>query len=300
MNDMHPPSGGRNPAESALGQDAQPLNPATPKTSAAQSAAPDCSAMQRASLQRRLDLLVDGELSSADQRALFAELDQQPFDWRRCALAFLEARAWNDGAVGFVKEDRDEPPSKPFSEPNPAFPVETDVEPALTRSAADHQEQHPPQRLSIFTGPWFSIAATLLLTVLVGLEVRDRWQPGSSDAPQLASSKPPSAPPVYIPFNPHSLNPPTATLADNPLAGALTLAEPDRPPVQVPVYSSDEFDEQWAMERLTSLPDEVRRRLESMGYQVVERREWNPVVLSDGRQVMVPVNLVEIRRAPKP
>ena len=47
-----------------------------------------------AAVERRIDLLVDGELSEADRRALLLELEHDPDGWRRCALAFLEAQCW--------------------------------------------------------------------------------------------------------------------------------------------------------------------------------------------------------------
>ena len=42
----------------------------------------------------RIDMLVDGELSEADRRALLLQLEHDPDGWRRCALAFLEAQCW--------------------------------------------------------------------------------------------------------------------------------------------------------------------------------------------------------------
>src|ERR1017187_1735563 len=44
--------------------------------------------------ERQFDLLVDGELSEADRRALLLQLEHEPDGWRRCALAFLEAQCW--------------------------------------------------------------------------------------------------------------------------------------------------------------------------------------------------------------
>ena len=42
----------------------------------------------------QFDLLVDGELSEADRRALLLRLEHETDGWRRCALAFLEAQCW--------------------------------------------------------------------------------------------------------------------------------------------------------------------------------------------------------------
>ncbi|MEM7384087.1 MAG: hypothetical protein AAF514_04005 [Verrucomicrobiota bacterium] len=44
-----------------------------------------------AELQDRIDLLVDGELSSEERVVLFEELDQRPGEWRACALTYVEA-----------------------------------------------------------------------------------------------------------------------------------------------------------------------------------------------------------------
>ncbi len=42
------------------------------------------------------DRLVDGELSDAERQALLESLDERPREWRRCALAFLEAQSWRE------------------------------------------------------------------------------------------------------------------------------------------------------------------------------------------------------------
>ncbi len=49
-------------------------------------------------LERLIDRLVDNELPQALRRPLLLELDKRPQGWRRCALAFLEAQAWQSGA----------------------------------------------------------------------------------------------------------------------------------------------------------------------------------------------------------
>ena len=41
-----------------------------------------------------IDRLVDGELTAGEERSLLTALEFQPDAWRRCALAFLEARSW--------------------------------------------------------------------------------------------------------------------------------------------------------------------------------------------------------------
>ncbi|MDA7978157.1 MAG: hypothetical protein MPJ50_05230 [Pirellulales bacterium] len=47
-----------------------------------------------AELERLIDRLVDNEVPQPLRRSLLVELDRRPQGWRRCALAFLEAQAW--------------------------------------------------------------------------------------------------------------------------------------------------------------------------------------------------------------
>ena len=45
-------------------------------------------------LAEDLDRLVDEEMSADERRAFLIRLDEAPQGWRQCALAFLEAQAW--------------------------------------------------------------------------------------------------------------------------------------------------------------------------------------------------------------
>src|SRR5689334_11682113 len=50
------------------------------------------------------DRLVDGELTPSERRQLLTALDDRPEDWRRCAIAFLEAQSWREG-LGQIARD---------------------------------------------------------------------------------------------------------------------------------------------------------------------------------------------------
>ena len=54
--------------------------------------------------QQMLDLLVDGELTDDQERALLFELSRTPDGWQQCALAFLEARCWHRGFAGLQRQ----------------------------------------------------------------------------------------------------------------------------------------------------------------------------------------------------
>ena len=45
-------------------------------------------------VSRLIDRLVDGELNEVERRNLLQRLDTEPLEWRRCALAFMEAQTW--------------------------------------------------------------------------------------------------------------------------------------------------------------------------------------------------------------
>lgn len=53
-----------------------------------------------------LDRLVDNELPEDQRRRLLAELERRPDQWRRCALAFLEAQAWSSGLREMLAGDQ--------------------------------------------------------------------------------------------------------------------------------------------------------------------------------------------------
>ena len=61
---------------------------------------------------RRLDLLVDGELNEDDRGELLRGLDREPDGWRRCAMAFLEAQAWKQ-ALGAMFRPAAQAEAKP-------------------------------------------------------------------------------------------------------------------------------------------------------------------------------------------
>lgn len=48
--------------------------------------------------QTIIDRLVDGELDENERREALLAIESSPDDWRRCALAFLEAQQWTQAA----------------------------------------------------------------------------------------------------------------------------------------------------------------------------------------------------------
>ncbi len=120
--------------------------------------------------ERRLDLLVDGELSEEDRRALLRLLDREPGGWRRCALAFLEAQAWKRELPALLDSSG--------GEPGPAEPRRRWWWSRHAGTAAGHGRQLP-------------VALTLGMTLVAGMKwpsvTDDREPPRRIRAPAAAS-----------------------------------------------------------------------------------------------------------------
>lgn len=145
--------------------------------------------------QRLLDLLVDNELSLAERRELLGRLDEQPDGWRRCALAFLEAQAW-----------------------------QTEL-PEVTRAAAEpmpgESEPGPRRGGSLGWSNYLSLAASFLLAFGLGL-----WMRGAGTTPANPQPSNPGVAQTQAGGN--------AQLASDGLAGALTVPGSEQPvPVYV-------------------------------------------------------------------
>ncbi|HUG89436.1 MAG TPA: hypothetical protein VML55_01295 [Planctomycetaceae bacterium] len=67
-------------------------------------------------------------------------------------------------------------------------------------------------------------------------------------------------------------------------------------PVEVPLVDVSEVGLAWPGPA-SALPLELRRRLEQTGHSIHETRHWVPVQLHDGRQVLLPVDHVQVELA---
>jgi hypothetical protein len=114
-----------------------------------------------------IDRLVDGELDPVSRRDLLLRLDASPDGWRRCALAFLEAREFAEVARAWTREH--------------AAPAVSRVEPRRRPSAAI----------------WAMAASVLGLAFLSGFAARG-WATSAvavrSDPPRLLAETKPARP----------------------------------------------------------------------------------------------------------
>ncbi len=228
-----------------------------------------------------LDRLVDGELTEADERDVIAQLNTIPDGWRRCALAFLEARCWQRAAA-HIRELS-------------AVPAPT----GATVSAERDPQGTPPG-----TGNRSSRSA------------RCSWSPSRSArcCPEPGWAALPHWPTAAT----SGTNSHAGTLVDNaqqglptaPGAGQDLIAQPNVPdssdlllgnvrlvdnagqPFDIPVYDWNEDVAEQLMYPAQALPSEFYQQLKR--HEVRSHQRFVPVRLQDGRQVVVPVQKVEI------
>jgi hypothetical protein len=212
--------------------------------------------------RRVLDRLVDGELSLDERRQLLAAFDDEPAAWRRCALAFLEAQTWRLEMSRLANE------------------------PVVAQVSA-------PAKIPRATANWLrglAVAASLLLAFALGT-----WIPSSepnatsvADRPAVASDQrqPPSG--EIDTHQPEEANGNTSWLTLEPVSGS-------DEPIHVPlVDDSVENPAEFFSDRAPIAPS-LTRGLEQDGWEVDRRQRLLPIQLSDGRQVVVPVEEVELR-----
>jgi hypothetical protein len=221
------------------------------------------------------DRLVDDELSEKERREILGRLDDEPGGWRRCALAFLEAQCWKQ-SLGEISNDREESPK--------------------TTLARNPQRSPWAGRMGLLS----AMAASFLVAMWLGTAAHRAWV-GHSDVSGTTgeiAGKPNVPRPVFTPDrheNALASAQPRNAAAPNPWH-TVTVSVPNdgRPLVDVPAVERDRFDEQFFQNMPPAIPDNVMQALNRTGHQVQQRREFMPVSLKDGRQMIVPVDHVDV------
>lgn len=206
----------------------------------------------------RFDRLVDGELTPEEYRELLASLDDEPGGWRQCAMAFLEAQALGTELRSVRCE----------SEAAPKV--------AVARRSSWWTRQAVPLTIAC--------AASFLLAFWVGDGFRD-FVGGGQPGPRLVHDSNTDDLPLQAPI---------AANTDDPQPVAHARFVVDGQEIDVPVFDADDQYGQRLLQRPMQVPDNIRRRLEQAGFEVRQRRELTPVPLEDGRQVIFPVDQLEI------
>lgn len=229
--------------------------------------------------QQQIDRLVDDELPLDQQRELIGRLEELPGGWRRCALAFLEARAWKsdflaDDALFARKSD-------PHTEPE-----------KVPAGVVEKSRRAKPSNLR-----WWSLAAMALLSFTLGIASGPHLFQG--DSPQTPGTRTIKSSPKIVQQQPkNSKQPETQTVNWYELE---VPSDGGGQPISVPVVEglSPEGASEWLSQgqQQTSIPRELRQQLESQGHRVIEERVLVPVPLGDGREVWLPYYEVQIQPA---
>lgn len=227
--------------------------------------------------ERQLDRLVDGELPEAERRDLLVRLESEPGGWRRCALAFLEHQCFRESLFPAIASRSDS-----------AVAELAYVAPKSSRRS------HGWLRTASF------VAASFVAALWLGHVVWPSRQPVS----------PNGSAPVAVDKQNNTANGAVLVRAGSNQPGdvsgmaapwqLVTLKVPNAAggarEVRVPAFERSALDEQW-LSNLPSIPPEILQRLHQTGHNVQRSRELMPVSLEDGRQLIVPVEQVEIRPA---
>jgi len=209
------------------------------------------------------DRLVDGELSRDEYGQLLSSLDDDPGGWRRCALAFLEAQALRKEFASPVDERVD-------------FPV----------TFSNHwSSRSPGARLGLS----LAAAATILLAFGLGLTQRGWWPVSEAVVPpnsqvvdhqqDLLPDIGREEPSVSMWVSDHSVRNGEMSVVADGLDG---------------VVPSNTQDGIWKRGARSGIPERLSEMFERLGHDVQRRIRYVPVELSDSRQMLIPIEDVEI------
>jgi hypothetical protein len=227
--------------------------------------------IQPASPEHQLDLLVDGEMSEADRRALLLQLEHEPDGWRRCALAFLEAQCWKAELGQIAPRAAREPSPAEAARPEPASSPSTS---ALGENRGWRQSWRQ------YAATMLTISASFLLALVVGMGL-------SGNLPHTPGSS--------------VLTPTTADFPKSQADGLemVTLSvgkssDGHDQTVCVPAQRREALDQDLLQQIPDAIPPEMQQAFEQSGYRAVQQREIVPVPMKDGRCLVVPVDRVQI------
>lgn len=213
------------------------------------------------------DRLVDGALTAAEYQRVLAALEQQPAAWRLCAEAFLEAQAWRSELNSLRQGSR---PALVDEKPQPA-----------TAPRADRSVNWLPMSL-------VALASVLLAIVATQFAWQGMNRPLANDPAEL--NRIAESPRMN---GPTAAAVPTTLVSQNEPLGKVQLAVKrgaDEEPtlLDVPVYDEASAS-QLLINARPALPEDLVQALEAEGHLVDLQRQFLPVPLDDGRQMMLPV-----------
>ncbi len=242
--------------------------------------------------ERLIDLLVDGELDDDRRRTLLAELDRRPDGWRRCALAFLEAQAWREGLGRLPSLPPGEVPSDVFAA-SQGLKVES-APGGWWRSFRRSRGRSRSTMAARSAGILLAMAASFLVAFYLGT-LLPPGQPGD-----VAAGPDRVALPAEEPRIAHAGGPGTTAgaAADGETWRLVDLPVDGGAPgyvLRVPAVERERLDEGWADALPPAFPEDLFETLRRAGHDVRRSRQYVPVPLDDGRQLVIPVDQIDVR-----
>ena len=247
------------------------------------------------------DRLVDGELSEEKRRELLAGLDNEPGGWRRCALAFLESQCWKQSlgqtlqaAGGQTLQAAGGQTFLSAGDRQECLPHQTATADGTRSEPATYKRSPWPGRV----GTLAAMAASFLLVLGLGswaLRERVGSPTGFAGGGPANQKFPLTANPQLVAQQSQSAAPLPNNRAANPWR--LVTVSDGRDPAasfNLPAVECNNIDQQWLKNMPPAIPDNVLQALARTGHQIQQRRELVPVPLQDGRQLVVPVDQVEV------
>jgi len=233
--------------------------------------------------QQQIDLLVDGELGEVDRRLLLASFDARPGAWRRCALAFLEAQTWRIEAHAHGRGAVDSRSAgRLITATSSQGRAGAVVQPVVTQ-----------RWWTTGSGVSLAMAACFLVAFSLAWMIRSQGFAGVEDAsvvgPAIAAVAAADSPRVP------GIASDAAAFADRWDTVTLVMdgGPNDQREISYPVIEGAGGDDRWLDAPEPVVSRELRDALERLGHHVDERRQFVPVDLQDGRQLIVPVDEVE-------
>lgn len=220
--------------------------------------------------ERTLQRCLDGELSEDEQHALLRQLDRSPDGWRVVALAFFEHQLWTQAGRDYIHE------------PPPPVVAPADPEPETRR---DHS--------------WLrhtALAACTLIAVGLGyLGGTQRYWPGRSSSGSTPSM-------ALTPTPPPSVEESRGSGEDLALRGPAPVTHvqvmpsgENARPIMLPVYDAEELQKHGPLTR-PQLSAEVLQNLHDQGVQVEQESHFYPMLNSQNRKLVVPVNTIQFHQ----
>jgi len=237
-----------------------------------------------------LQRCVDGELTDHERSELLSQLDQQGSmeNWKTLALSFVEHQVF----ANVFAEDAGSNELKSFQL---ARPASTDFSEPMVPAVKNSHWLHRPVR------PWFSIAASLMVGMLVGVGGHFLMPTDSPTDERLVQldDVPRTELPTFGNGLPEQMSRPQPHV---PVMNVRLMEPGDRnvDSVAVPVYSPEQWQslqQRGEQPLMSELPPELHQMLESQGMRVDHQHHWYRARLHDGREILVPTETMQVRHA---